>query len=75
MGGPETRPSETTLPIDPSAWPRILGGKTSVTIAGPIAIIAAAPKAWSTRAATRPDSPAERPQSADPSENAARPPT
>ena len=73
-GGPSVSPTATTVPIVPSARPRISGGNAAVTTAGPIAIIALAPSAWSTRAATRAPSPGAAPQSAEPRVNTTSPP-
>ena len=72
-GGPAVRPSATTVPTEPSARPRMPGGNAAVTMAGPIAIIALAPSAWTTRAATSPPRPPASPHSADPAVKTARP--
>ena len=51
--GPSVRPSETLMPLSPSARPRSPAGNVRVMIAGPIAMIMAAPTAWTSRKATR----------------------
>jgi hypothetical protein len=49
--GPAMMPSDTIVPLMPSARPRSVGGKASVVMAKPRAKIMAAPTAWTTRAA------------------------
>ena len=47
--GPRLSPIETLTPLRPSARPRSLAGKVRATMAGPMAMIIAAPTPWTTR--------------------------
>ena len=51
--GPRLSPMETLMPFRPSARPRSLAGNVRATIAGPMAMIIAAPTPWMTRNAVR----------------------
>jgi len=59
-------PIETTAPMIPSALPRSAGGKASVTIAVPKAIVIAAPMACSTRKPISQPTVGASPQSSEP---------
>ena len=65
MVGPRMMPIDTIEPVMPSARPRSVGGKVSVTMAGPSARIIAAPTAWMMRPATSQPTPGANPHSAD----------
>ncbi|MNP60644.1 hypothetical protein D3C76_1557440 [compost metagenome] len=64
--GPAMLPSDTKVPIRPSALPRSLAGKISVTIPWLFAIVIDAPIAWMTRETMRNGRLVLRPQSRDP---------
>ena len=65
-GAPAVSPAATTLETAPRACPRRSRGKTWVTMAGPIDIMAAAPSAWTPRAATSAGSDHAEPHSPEP---------
>ena len=60
--GPRLRPIATLTPLSPRARPRSLAGNVRATIAGPMAMIIAAPTPWATRKPTRAATFGEEPQ-------------
>ena len=71
--GPAMMPSDTVVPLMPSALPRSEGGNASVVIAKPRAKIMAAPRACTTLAAMRNPIVGESPASTEPNVKTANP--
>ncbi|MNW09211.1 hypothetical protein D3C71_2061540 [compost metagenome] len=59
-------PSETKVPMRPSAFPLSFAGKISVTIPWLFAMVIDAPRAWTIREATSSGSVPLKPQSSEP---------